>query len=144
MNSQQPSIVPCEAIADLEALYRRVDEEVASLGLTCERCGRCCDFAANEYRLYASWLERALVLSRHGPPRLRPDGRCAFQDGRDCSIHPDRPLGCRLFFCGAEARRVGQEAHERFIRQLRGLSRRHGLPWDYAPFFPDAGWARRP
>lgn len=127
-----------QAVADLEALYRRVDEETRRLGLACEGCGRCCDFAANDYRLYACRLERALVVSSRGLPRLGPDGRCSFQKERVCSIHQRRPLGCRLFFCEAAARRMGEELHERFIGELRALSRRHGIAWDYSPFFSNA------
>jgi len=127
--------VPAEALADLEAFFRHVDEEVRGLGSSCQRCGRCCDFAHNDYRLYASALERALVVSRHGEPRLRGDGRCCFQSGPLCAIHPDRPLGCRLYSCHPSAKRAGETLAERFIAELRALSRRHRVPWDYAPFF---------
>jgi len=112
--------VPAEALADLEAFFRHVDEEVRGLGSGCQRCGRCCDFARNDYRLYASGLERALVASRYGEPRLGGDGRCCFQSGR---------------LCDPSAKRAGETLAERFIAELRALSRRHRVPWDYAPFF---------
>jgi len=122
-------------LAEVAALLGRVDEEVRRLGLRCERCGRCCDFSANDYVLYASGLERALVVSRYGMPRIGPDGRCSFQAGGLCSIHPLRPLGCRLFFCDPAARLLSQRLHERFLRELKELARRRALVWDYSPFF---------
>jgi Fe-S-cluster containining protein len=44
------------------------------------------------YRLYTE--EDGLTLCN------KPDGSCVFLDSRGCSVHPDRPLVCRLFPLG--------------------------------------------
>lgn len=131
----RPFPPPDDAIADLLALYAELDRRLDALGLRCRACGRCCDFARNDYQLYASYLERALVVARHGLPQLTPDGLCRFlADGR-CSIHPSRPLGCRTFFCDPAYKPHEQTVCHAFQRRLRALSDRHALAWEYALFF---------
>ncbi len=128
--------VPAAALAELAATYRDLDRELARLGVECRACGRCCDFARNDYRLYASFLERAPLVRRHGPPRLTAAGYCGFLvDGR-CSARDWRPLGCRTFFCDPQHKARELPLYQAFQRRLRAATDRHRLPWDYAPFFP--------
>ena len=118
--------------------------EVALLarGFRCEACGRCCDFARNDYRLYASRLESDLVLRNTGRQPELVDGRCCFQDasGR-CTIHEWRPLGCRTFFCttaavnAPEHRHVFESVYENALRQIRELTEQAGEEWEYGWFF---------
>lgn len=129
--------VPRAALDELLAAYDALGCEVARLGVVCQACGKCCDFARNDYRLYASRLELALVLRDHGPPRLRADGCCGFLRNGRCSIHPSRPLGCRTFFCDPAHRPREQDLCHAFQRQLRTIAERHTVPWGYAPFFEE-------
>jgi len=120
---------------DLLELYADLNREIAALALVCSQCGRCCNFVRNDYRLYASLPERALVAARHGTPRLTPDGDCGFLRDGSCSIHPDRPLGCRTFFCDPAHKSREQDLYHEYQRRLRGMVERYGLEWEYGPFF---------
>lgn len=132
------------ALEALGAVYSDLDCLLAALPVACGGCGRCCDFARNDYRLYASWLERLPVLHLYGQPRLAATGHCGFLlDGR-CSVHRWRPLGCRVFFCAPEHKGREQEIYHAFQRRLRAATTRLGLAWDYAPFFAgEQGGPRR-
>ncbi len=122
-------------LAELQAMYADLDAELARLAVRCRACGECCDFARNDYRLYASSLERSLAVARHGPPKLTAAGCCGFlADGR-CSIHAVRPLGCRVFFCDPAHKPREQALCHAYLDRLRALTDRLGHPWDYAPFF---------
>ena len=130
--------VPPEALRDLRQLYDELDEHLARLGAVCRACGDCCDFARHDYRLYGSHLERSLVEAFHGEPRLTPSGTCGFRvDGR-CSIHGERVLGCRVFFCDPAYKPHEQRVCHAFQRRLRALAERYGLPWDYRPLFTNS------
>ena len=136
--SPSPIDVSNDALAGLRALYRALDARLGAMGVECRACGKCCDFARNDYRLYASFLERALVAASHGPPRLTATGCCGFLAEERCSIHACRPLGCRAFFCSPAYKPQEQDVYHAFQERLRALSDRHGLPWDYAPFYTSA------
>ncbi len=77
---------------------------------TCMRCCACCyhrHIELNNYELYylARYLRlpRPEVLTRFFSPGRRPviknkqDGSCIFLSPSGCSIHPARPLVCRLY-----------------------------------------------
>jgi uncharacterized protein len=91
----------------------------------CRACSRCC----HGYRIRVNPFE-ALSLARY----LRistteftrrfldydstlkhkgKDGTCVFLGERGCTVHPGRPLACRLYPLGRSARSVGDE---RFFR----------------------------
>jgi len=122
---------------ELRALYRRLDDDLAALGVECRACGRCCNFQLAAYTLYASQVELALVERESAAPfTLKDDGRCCFQDGNRCTIHPVRPLACRTFFCDDAFKEPAQELYETYLRRLKGIVRQLELEWNYRQVLP--------
>jgi Fe-S-cluster containining protein len=50
--------------------------------------------------------------------------------GPRCHARENRPLGCRAFFCGAEAS-DSQAIYESYHARIRQLHQRHGLAYRY-------------
>lgn len=127
--------LPRAARAALGELYRRVDREVAGLGAACWIRGDCCDFEREQHVLYASRLETAYAAEESPGPRApAPERLCPFWQGRKCALRDRRPLGCRTHFCDRRYRAALEEIHERYLAEIRRISERSGIPWDYAPF----------
>jgi len=125
----------------LASIYEHVQCALEGLGCACAACGRCCDFAANDYILYASAMEIELVSAKTGRWPELIGGRCCFQDsaGR-CTIHQWRPLGCRTYFCdrvqgGASGAVRCAEVYEQALARLRKLAQECGGQWSYRRFF---------
>jgi Fe-S-cluster containining protein len=122
------------ALADLRALYEEFDRETARVAPVCRASGRCCDFDAWGHTLFASRLEADLLLADSQPVAFDPASRlCPFWKERRCTARGPRPLGCRAFFCDETKSDAMGDLHERFLRRLKDLHDRHGIPWDYAP-----------
>ncbi len=95
----------------------------------CNQCGMCCRdkvITLSPYDVFR--IARAVGIStgeavdryttrRGSILRFVADGRCAALDGARCSLHPGRPLACRLYPLGLErARARDGPAHvERFV-----------------------------
>ena len=121
-----------EAFAALADLYERVESETAR-SAACRRCGACCRFAQFGHRLYCSFLEAAYLRRTAGePPGVFSASSCGYQSGNECLARRGRTLGCRTFFC-AEAGRERRELHEGALGEIRELTHRFGLPWEYRP-----------
>lgn len=132
-------LLPEQAREDLRRIYEALDRCLAGLEVECRACGRCCDFARNPYVLYASFIERAAAREVAPEAALTPEGRCSFLSPAGlCLLRAWRPLGCRVFFCSPGHKAREQEIYEEFLARLRAASRRHGLPWDYRPFFQNS------
>jgi Fe-S-cluster containining protein len=136
--------------AGLRDLYARLDAEVSQRGPTCWTSGKCCRFDEYGHRLYVTALEIAWVVrqvglpppdagvatGRHALTVLTPNGRvtggaCAYQADKLCSIHANRPLGCRVFFCEKGTEAWQHELYERFLGELRALHDRQGIEYRY-------------
>jgi hypothetical protein len=113
VNAEMPAPAPDRpvlsplAAADLCALYEQVDAEVARLGPVCQLSGRCCRFKEYGHTLFVSTLE-AQHLMQNAPAPERP-----LDDGETCPSAYD--------------------LSERFIAQLKTVTDKHGLTWNYAP-----------
>jgi len=95
----------------------------------CNRCGLCCRDKVITLSPYdVIRIARAAAIStdaavaryalrRGSLLRFLPDGRCAALTGLRCTIHPGRPLACRLYPLGLE-RVAGADGHtdESFVR----------------------------
>jgi Fe-S-cluster containining protein len=102
----------------------------SAFSYVCNQCGRCCRDKVITLSPYdVTRIARAAAIStgaavarytmrRGSILRFLPDGRCAALDGLRCTIHPGRPLACRLYPLGLE-RAPGADGAayvERFVR----------------------------
>ncbi|MBI5550689.1 MAG: YkgJ family cysteine cluster protein [Desulfobacterales bacterium] len=90
-------------------------------GYTCNRCLGCCRFKKiqlNPYEIARLARNRGLsttdFIARHTTNggtvlRFQEDGTCGFLDAQGCSVHPDRPLVCRLYPLGRHVHFLGVE-----------------------------------
>jgi len=129
-----------EALAELAALYREVDEQLAALGQTCRACGACCDFALYDHRLYLTTVELALLTSL---PPTHHDAvaadRCPYQDGSICAARQRRALGCRVFSCDAATDAAEQDVYDRYHNRLGEMHRKHSLTYLYVDLIASLG-----
>jgi len=97
-----------------------VHDRETAFAYACHGCGRCCHHKAIHVGPYAvARLAEVLgtattdVLDRYVDPetstlRQTAGGACVFYDG-GCSVHPGRPLSCRLYPLGWSAQADGSE-----------------------------------
>lgn len=68
-------------------------------------------------------------------PLYQADGAlspgCVYQVSGMCTAREARPLGCRVYFCDANAQSWQSELYEKYHGQLRELHETHGLPYAY-------------
>jgi hypothetical protein len=123
-----------ELRAEIEDLYRRVDAEIARIGVVCWLRGKCCDFEHNEHRLWASSVEIAYVDEKHPEPFAPGSVLCPFWKDGLCTERERRPLGCRTYFCDPAHREATESAYERFHAEFRALADRFDVPYTYRDF----------
>jgi len=131
---------------ELQSIYADLDAEIARLAPVCRLSGRCCRFLEYDHTLFLTQAEAAvLIVDAPTPSRPLDHGAtCPWQDplGR-CTAREARPLGCRVYFCDPAHEPRAPELTERFLVELRRLSARHGLPWNYAPLHVHLEQARQ-
>jgi len=132
-------------LGELASLYEEAD--VLFAGSSCRASSECCRFARTGREPYVTSIELALVLAAvkrrggsypAGPaplhtldkrlPVLRDERACPLLDAdRRCSIYPERPLGCRTFFCdrATELSRVRHKDLLAIVGRLKELASRH-------------------
>ena len=139
-----PALRPLKpgAAAELADVYRGVEAALASAAPHCKTCGECCRFGPDRPVLFASALELAYLVSAGGAPPAagavppgEPDTpwRCPYQAGDLCAAREARTLGCRTYFCRADARQEGERAYADAIRRIREVSDAAWHPWWYGP-----------
>ena len=154
--------LPASARAALARLYEEVGAALAPVAArrrqsgfgasatACRACGRCCRFEPGGIVLFASALELAYLVAETGgmpgacppcggPPlpghaarRIGGPWRCPYQEGDRCSARSARLLGCRTYFCDAEARAAGEGLYPGALREIRRMAEGQG-PWWYGP-----------
>lgn len=123
-----------EVRASLQAVYAAADAAVAAAGPRCDASGRCCRFREYGHTLFISQMEADYLLEQSPPsPGPYTDAGCPYQVENLCTARERRPLGCRLYFCDPGYQDTAPRLSERFIRELKKLCDRQGLPWRYAP-----------
>lgn len=146
-------------VEGLGRVYADVEAALAPVTAACRACGRCCRFApGGGIVLFASAVELAYLVAeagvrqpgtgpreqRHGHAtrgedlphgRAAPDSawRCPYQEGDLCGARGARLLGCRTYFCEAEARAAGERVYAEAFGRIQRLSETSGLVCWYGP-----------
>lgn len=138
-----------DVAAELEAVYTLVADATELRRPVCNASGRCCNFKAWDHRLFVTGLEAAYTWVRleAGDPRLKPTsisgaaarGVCPLLEGRLCSVHTIKPLGCRVYFCDETAQEWQQDLCERALRLIRDIHERRAIPYAYAEWLAMLG-----
>lgn len=109
----------------------------------CTRCNSCCvdkRIQVNPYEIARLARNRGLStgelskdFTRDGALLQREDGACVFLGEQGCTVHPDRPLVCRLFPLGRVINSEGAVRYVRFPDPLaaRGDFGEDGVVMDY-------------
>ncbi len=118
------------ALESLRAILASAQEEVESLAIPCRACGKCCDFAAMDHRLFVSTAELAL-LAVEPPPSPAEPLHCPYQQGGLCSARQRRPLGCRVFYCDSASQTRLNELYERYHQWIVALHQEWDIPYLY-------------
>ena len=89
-------------------------ERESQFSYVCNRCGLCCRDKvitlspydviriARAAKVSTGTAVARYTMRRGSLLRFLPDGRCAALEGPRCTIHPGRPLACRLYPLGLE------------------------------------------
>ncbi|MSR44166.1 MAG: YkgJ family cysteine cluster protein [Phycisphaerales bacterium] len=102
----------------------------------CLASGKCCHFQEHGHLLAVTGLEAMWVWrkerttgSRDAVRRAMHGGRCVYLSGTLCSIHENRPSGCRSYFCdrgdGAWQSILSESIH----RAIRAIHDEHEVPY---------------
>lgn len=139
-------------------LVARVDFDMtrdSPYSYACHGCNRCCHNKAIRVTPYEILrLARLLGISTtdfivdHTEAggtvlRAKPNGDCGFLNDRGCSVHPDRPLACRIYPLARWVTPAGVESFGNLAphSQTAGVYGTSGVVQDYldqqglAPFF---------
>lgn len=123
------------ALAELDAIYRELEAELAALSPRCELSGRCCDFKTSGHELFATELEVDHAKAHGGAaPPSAPIDLCPFWKAGRCELRDGRPLGCRVYFCDPAYADAMPEIAERYHRRIVSLHERFGLDYRYRRF----------
>ncbi|HMN97138.1 MAG TPA: hypothetical protein PKC43_11595 [Phycisphaerales bacterium] len=126
----------------LDALAGFVAEATRSMRPLCVASGCCCAFEAFGHRLYVTALEVRRFLDRledelgRGCDEAMVEasiqrGDCPFLVAGACSVHPIRPLACRMFFCDPAVASSQQELYEEVHARIRAIHAEHGSDYRY-------------
>ncbi|QDU32976.1 hypothetical protein KS4_10150 [Poriferisphaera corsica] len=60
-----------------------------------------------------------------------PIDGCVYQIDGLCSIHPIRPLGCRIYFCDQQLQDWQNDLYEEFLKKLQEVHMQYEIPYRY-------------
>ena len=132
-------------LAQMHELYLDLDNTIAATAAQCDNCGKCCDFAGFDHRLYVTTLEMLYFLNglnpanssnvnRRNPNKLQsiPNDRCPHQLPSGCAMRNHRPAGCRIFYCENLDSDYQNELTEQVLTRLRQMHQSLGAVYYYA------------
>ena len=144
-----------EIIRQVGDIYKWLDEQLISqnaLAGVCSICGKCCDFQTYDHRLYVTTPEMTYFADKlAGSNVIASDlssvaiakeeakqsqtlemttGRCPYQQGGKCTVHPYRFAGCRIFCCKGDPA-FQSELTEAVIKKFKAICEKFQIPYRY-------------
>ena len=117
-------------------IYKWLDSQISNnsdLAGTCSTCGKCCDFAQVDHRLFVTTPELMYLASNLGAKNIKPmtSGRCPYNVDSRCTIYEHRFSGCRSFYCKAGAD-FQSRLSESALKKFKLLCTEFQIPYRYS------------
>ena len=125
--------VKIQIIQDIDNLYERLTQELATLPSPCTSCGFCCHFDKAQHFLYVSTLEMVYLFDKYELPEVKVDGVCPYLRNNMCSVRDRRMIGCRTYFRlhNKEQTIAAEAIYEKYLLEMKELHRKYGIAWNY-------------
>ncbi len=116
-------------------LYNRLDLQISNnsdLSGLCDACGKCCDFAQFDHRLFVTTPELMYLAANLVAENIQPmrTGQCPYQTNSKCTIYKYRFAGCRVFCCKADAD-FQSRLSESILKELKSICTEFQIPYRY-------------
>jgi Fe-S-cluster containining protein len=116
-------------------IYDRLDSQIcksAELAGRCIACGKCCDFAVYDHRLFVTPPELLYLAASLSGEKIKPmlTRRCPYNIDNKCSIYEYRFTGCRIFCCNAN-KDFQSTLSESTLKEFKSLCTRLHIPYRY-------------
>jgi len=114
-------------------IYNRLDSQTGGYNGLCEGCGRCCDFANLDHRLFVTTPELMYLAANLGNENIKPmtANRCPYLMDGKCSVYEYRFVGCRIFCCKADTD-FQSRLSESALKKFKSICEEFQIPYRYA------------
>ena len=124
-----------QLLKKIAEIYERLDLQIrqsAHLAGMCNACGRCCNFADFDHKLFVTLPELIYLAAKLGAENIKPmaTGRCPYNIDGKCSIYEHRFSGCRIFFCKGD-KGFQSELSETVLKEFKLLCTEFQIPYRY-------------
>ena len=122
-------------IEKVAEIYNRIAEQQQAnrqLAGDCRSCGKCCNFAEFDHRLYVTPTEIDYLAFYIGKENIKPmqNGICPYNIEGKCSVYEYRFAGCRIFSCRGD-KDFQSRLTESVLKELKGLCIKFNIPYRY-------------
>lgn len=124
-------------------IYKWLDEQIGEnneLTGQCDACGKCCNFGGPasgsgqefDHRLFVTPPELTYLTANIGAEKVKPmpTSRCPYNIDGECTVYEYRFLGCRIFFCNADAD-FQSRLSETALEKLKSICTEFQIPYRY-------------
>ena len=138
-------------IKKVAEIYKWLDSQInnnSELTGVCSVCGKCCDFAQFDHRLFVTTPELMYLAAYLGAENVRPmtTGRgstprlcsgqaslttgCPYNIGGKCSVYEHRFSGCRIFSCKGDTD-FQNRLSETAVKKFKAICEQFQIPYRY-------------
>jgi Fe-S-cluster containining protein len=140
-------VAECKANSQLlkkvAEIYKWLDSQIRKsvrLAGICNACGKCCDFAQLDHRLFVTTPELMYLAANLGAENVKPmitdrgstslTTGCPYNIGGKCSVYEYRFSGCRIFSCKGDTD-FQSRLSERALKKFKSLCTDLQIPYRY-------------
>ncbi len=125
-----------QLLRKIAQLYDWLDSQIRQSADThnqCDACGKCCDFARFDHRLFVTPPELMYLKANLGGGNLKPmpTGLCPYNTDGKCTVYDYRFSGCRIFSCKSHPD-LQSALTESTLTKLKSLCTHFHIPYNYA------------
>jgi Fe-S-cluster containining protein len=132
-----------QLIKKVAKIYKWLDSQIhesAHLAGICDVCGKCCDFAQFDHRLFVTTPELMYLAANLDAENIKPmtTGRgstslttgCPYNIKGKCSVYEHRFSGCRIFSCKGDAD-FQSRLSESAVKKFKAICEQFQIPYRY-------------